>query len=361
MAEEDKDKSERATPFKLEEAKKRGQGARSVDFVSLFIIGGLVASINAWSGDLIRTGARIGTQLLDSAPQMLKLSSVASPWLSSLLIQILILMAPFFAVAALAAMVANLVQSGPTFTAFPLKPDIQRINPVSGFKRLFSLRTLYDGAKTVFKFVVLSVVAYLAIKAFVPSLLGIQQADPRGYLPALFDHARSLLFMLLLVLAVIGLLDLAYNRWDFGKRMMMSRREIKDEVKRREGDPAVRAKLKELQRETAKRAKSLKRVSDADVLITNPEHFAIALRYEKTSMRAPCVLAKGAGELAQAMKRLARSQGTPLIESRELARKLFRSGEIDRPVGNEFFEPLARVYAEVYARREAHLAMEIRR
>jgi flagellar biosynthesis protein FlhB len=269
-------------------------------------------------------------------------------------------MAPFFAVAAVAAVVSNSIQSGPTLTGFPIKPDLQRINPVSGFKRLFSLRILFETAKTIVKFAALSFVGYLAIEALLPSLFAIQQADPKGYLPLLFDNARSVLFILLLVLCAIGLLDLAYNRWDFGKRMMMSRREIRDEVKRREGDPAVRAKLRELQREAVKRAKSLKRVPEADVLITNPNHYAIALRYDRRSMQAPNVLAKGAGELAQSMKRVARAGGVPIVENKNLAKGLFAGSEIDQPVASEFFEPLARVYADVYGRRDARLALEIR-
>jgi flagellar biosynthesis protein FlhB len=361
MAEEDKDKSENATPFKLEEARKRGQVAKSVDFVSIFVVGALLAGIMAWFDNLIQSGARMGSRLFEMAPHTLESSAATSSWLSGLLLQALVMIAPFLGIAALAAFIGNLVQSGATFSGHPVKPDFQRINPAQGFKRLFSLRALYDGAKTLVKLVALSVVAYLAIRELLPSILAVQQADPRGYLVVVFNCVRFLLFALLLVLCAVGLLDLAYNRWDFGKKMMMSRRELKDEVKRREGDPQIRARIRELQQEMVKRAKSLKNVPDADVLITNPEHFAIALEYDKRTMPAPCVTAKGSGDIAQQMKRVARLNNVPIIENKPLARRLFAAGDLDQPVGQEFFESLAQVFAQVHSRRQPRATLEIGR
>lgn len=360
MAEEDKDKSEQATPFKLEEARRRGQVARSVDFVSFLVVGALVAGINSWSDRMTESGVRLASRALHAGPEVLGSTTDAAAWLSSLMVEILAVVAPFLALAVLAAVLGNIVQSVPTFTAFPLKPDLQRLNPVSGFKRLFSMRALYDGIKTIVKLLALGLVAYLAIDALLPSLLTAQQADPKGYLPLMFDLASSVLFKLLLALCAIGLIDLAYNRWDFGKRMMMSRREVRDEVKRREGDPAVRARLREIQQEILKRAKSLKRVPDADVLITNPEHYAVALQYDRATMQAPCLIAKGAGLLAQEMKRTARVARVPFVENPALARRLFAGAEVGQPVPSDVFESVARVYVALHARKDVEFNLALR-
>jgi flagellar biosynthetic protein FlhB len=361
MAEEEKDKSEPATPFKLEEARRHGQVARSVDFVSVSVLAALVAAVYAWSLTLVEDGARLGAGLLGRSHQVVFEAATIQSWLSALLVYCLAMSVPFLVAGAIAAVLANVVQSGVTFTAFPLKPDLQRINPVNGFKRLFSLRTLYEGAKTVVKFTLLSAVAYVAIEAVLAGLLQIQHAEARTYLPVLFDHVGWLLFILLLVLAAIGFMDFAYNRWDFGRRMRMSHREIREEIKRREGDPAIRARLRELRQEAIKRAKSLKRVPEADVLITNPDHYAIALRYERETMDAPQVTAKGVGELARSMKQLAKASGVPMVEDRVLARGLYARATIDGPVAFEHFEAIARIYARLFVRDEGRPMVEVRR
>jgi flagellar biosynthesis protein FlhB len=360
MAEEEKDKSEPATPFKLEEARRRGQVARSIDFVTVAVVAALVASVYAWALALVRNGARLGAAMLDHSHEMVFSPSTIQAWIAALLVDSLAMMLPFFAAAAVAAVLANMVQSGIAFTAFPLKPDLQRINPVNGFKRLFSLRTVYEGVKTLVKLVALGVAAYIAIAAALASLLQLQHADAKSYLPVLTDHAGFLLFVLLAVLVVIGLIDFAYNRWDFSKRMMMSHREIREEVKRREGDPMIRARLRELRQEAAKRAKSLKRVPEADVLITNPDHYAVALRYDRDAMAAPHVTAKGVGELARAMKALAVAHAVPMFENRALARRLYAAAAIDQPVAGEFFESVARIYARVFAAGAVRPAVEAR-
>src|SRR6266568_3916002 len=219
MAEQEKDRTEPATPFKLEEAKHRGQVSKSLDFISLVMLSAFLAALYAWADDLARFGLRLSVGALESGAELAFTPPVAATWLGKISLATLALVAPFLAAAVLAAVVANLVQTGAIFSAFPLKPDFQRLNPALGFKRLFSLKVLVETGKTILK--------------------------------------------LVLVFILIVLMDLAYSRWDYARQMMMSRRELKDEIKRREGDPHVRARIRELQREAAKRAKSLKRLPEA--------------------------------------------------------------------------------------------------
>ncbi len=177
--------------------------------------------------------------------------------------------------------------------------------------------------------------------------------DPQTFAPFLLDSARGLVFKLLIALLVVALIDLLYTRWDYARQMRMSRREIKEEVKRREGDPHVRAKLRELQKEAAKRAGSLQRVPEADVLITNPTHLAVALRYERHEMAAPVVLAKGAGEHAARMRELAGRHRVAVVEDRPLARALYRGVGVDQAIPEEFYPAVAGILARVFRARQA--------
>lgn len=360
MAEQEKDKSEQATPFKQQEAKRRGQVAKSLEFNSFFAVVGLLAVVYMWGAEFVRYGLHHARVTFEQAGDQVFDIPHLMTWFRTIAVDTGYLVAPFFAVAAIVAVGANMVQTGPVFTAFPLKPDIQRINPVAGFKRIFSLKMVFEAIKSVIKLALFGMTAYLLISALLPAELGLMHTDPRGYVPILFDQTTSLVFKLAMVLLIVAALDFAYTRWDHAKKLMMSRRELKEEVKRREGDPLVRAKQRELQKEAVKRAKSASRVPEADVLITNPTHYAVALRYERGRMQAPVILGKGSGELALAMRRLAERHDVPVFERRALARRLFVEGDIDAPVPADLYEPVARVYADLYARKSPEVRLEVR-
>jgi flagellar biosynthetic protein FlhB len=218
---------------------------------------------------------------------------------------------------------------------------------VAGFKRVFTKRLLVESAKSVFKLVVLVVVAYITFSSHWQDLAEVA-AKPVGVQVSWFCSVASmLLFRLLFALLIFALIDLALVRWQFAKQMRMSRRDMKEEVKRREGDPLIRSKIRQLQRENLKQSKSLNRVADADVLITNPIHFAVALKYVRGEMSAPVVIAKGSERWAADMRKIANKYNIPTFERRNLARQLFRRAIIDHPVPSETFVDVARVYADL--------------
>jgi len=194
------------------------------------------------------------------------------------------------------------------------------------------------------------------LRDLVPPLLALLQMAPSSYLDATFSHAKLIVFKLAVAIAVIAIIDLVYTRWSFADKQKMSRREVKDEVKHREGDPRIRARLRELRRETLARSKALRRLPEADVLITNPTHIAVALLYRKESMAAPVMLAKGTGELAEQMKVLARKHRVPIVENRTLARALFNRADVEQKIPEEFFAAIARLLVWVYALRDARTA-----
>jgi flagellar biosynthetic protein FlhB len=238
------------------------------------------------------------------------------------------------------------------FSTRALQPDFERINPAAGLKRLVSTRMLVEAAKSLLKLAALGALAYFAIKAFAIGHLGLGQGDPRGYAKLVVDAGITLVAWLLPALALIALADLLYTRRQYLERMRMSRRELREELKQREGDPRIRARIRELRREMLKRARALRRVKDADVLITNPTHLAVALAYRRAEMSAPSVVAKGAGELAARMAAAARRHGVPVVRNARLARGLFRATGVDEPIGPAHFADVARILAWVLARRE---------
>ncbi len=350
--EQEQNRNDPATPFKLKEAHDRGVVAKSTELNTAFITLAFLGLLFASGRTLFERQLRLDAALLSQAHQPGFSESVALAWLSGVLMETLALLAPVFIVVLIAGVLASLLQTGPVFSFQPLKPDFDRINPASGFKRLLSMRLVFEAVKNLIKLGLFGYAIYALLDGLMPLLLGLAQTDPLAYARIALETIVALLFKLALVMLAIALLDFAYVRRDFAKRMMMSRRELREEHKRREGDPQVRARIRELQREMRKRAKALRRVPEADVLITNPTHVAVALRYRREEMSAPQVLAKGAGELAGRMKRIARRRGVPIVENRPLARQLFLRGELDAPIPEAAYAEAARVLAWAYALRE---------
>lgn len=351
MAEQEQNRNEPATPFKLREARKRGQVAKSTE-VNSFAALCAAMGILYFLGDSLGQGQlELSSQLLGNAHRIVLEGSSAAALFEMVAHQLLGIYWPVLAIAVTVAIAANVFQTGPVFSFFPLKPDIQRMSPVQGFKRLFSKRLLFEAIKTLVKFTILGVAVYQSIVAFLPKILTLMDIPPQSYGHFLLTHGRQLMFQLLLLLMLVALFDLAYNRWDFGKRMRMSQREMKDEVKRREGDPQLRAKLRQLQKEAVRRASALQRVPEADVLITNPQHLALALHYDGETMVAPKIVAKGAGELALKMREVASRHHIPIVENRTLARKLFRHAGINETVPEDLYPVVARLMSWVLLMR----------
>jgi flagellar biosynthesis protein FlhB len=359
MQEQEQNRTEQATPFKLNEARKRGQVAKSLDFNILIVVCGLLGAIAIWGGAQWTRLCELCAQLLAGAAEWQIDAGSVTQLGASVGMAALTIILPFAVTGLVFAIIANIVQTGPIFSGEPLKPKFERLNPVAGFKRVFNKKMLFEGLKSLLKLGFFGTIAGAFFVALWPSLPAIEGGGVDQQMRWLGSSALGLLFRLGLALALVGLLDLLFTRWSYGKQMMMSRRELKEEVKRREGDPQVRARIRELQRENLKQARSMSRVPDADVLITNPEHLAIALRYDRERMSAPVVLAKGADKWAQEMRSIASRHQIPRFEDRKLARLLFRRAQIDQPIPPESYLDVARLYAEIRQREIAQARYEV--
>jgi flagellar biosynthesis protein FlhB len=361
MQEQEQNRTEPATEFKLREARKRGQIAKSTDFNILVIVCGLLTAIAIWGQAQWTRLCELCARLFAGAATF-QVDVDGTTHLGEILTrEALTALLPFAATGFAFAIVANVVQTGPILSGEPIKPKFERLNPVAGFKRLFNKRVLFEALKSVLKLGFFAAIAYGFFVSLWPGLTTLAAGGLAAQMQWLGSSAVGLLFRLGLALAVVGLLDLLYVRWSYGRDMMMSRRELKEEIKRREGDPQIRARIRELQRENLKQARSMSRVPEADVLITNPQHLAVALSYDRERMSAPVVIAKGAEAWAAEMRSIAGRHGIPRFENRRLARLLFRRAQLDQPIPPESFLDVARLYAELGKRERAEARYEVAR
>jgi len=354
MAEQDLDRNAEATPYKLQKAKEKGQVAKSADVVSAVVFAVAVVYLT-WQGwDAMRSQFRFDQAMLIQAGQ----ANAAMLWpaVTRAMVDTFAWLAPFFASIMLAAIVANMAQTGPVLSFDPVKADFDRLNPVNGFKKVFSMRTLFDLGRALVKLALLLGVAYLALQALAPQFYNLASLSPLGHLKTLLDDVSSLGLKMVMIVGAIALIDLIFTKREFAKKMRMSARELKDETKNREGDPRVRARMRELRREMRKRSQSLCQTKNADVLLTNPTHVAVALRYVHGQMASPQVMAKGAGFLAAAMRQIAARHGIPVVQSPSLARRLFKELDVNHHVPQHMFAEVARIIVWVFAMRERQTA-----
>lgn len=352
MAEQDLDRNEAATPYKLQKARERGQTAKSTDVVAAVVFAVAVVYLT-WRGfGAVANQFRFDQAVLIHAGRMDASGAGLWPIIERSLRAAMALCAPFFAALMLAAVVGNMMQTGPILSFDPVKMDFDRINPVNGLKKLFSMRVLFDAARALVKLALLTLVAALGLKALVGQFYALASLSAVGYLHVLLDDLGSVGLKMALVLGLIALLDLMYTRREFAKKMRMSQRELKDEAKHREGDPRIRARLRELRREMLKRSQALRQTRNADVLITNPTHIAVALKYEHGRMASPQLLAKGAGHMAAAMREIAARHRIPVVQNPALARRIYKELPVDHPVPPELYAQVARIIVWVFAMRK---------
>jgi flagellar biosynthesis protein FlhB len=349
----DMDLTHDATPYKLEKARGRGQVAKSRELVSVAVFTAAMAYLawrgwGAWRDQFLFDQALLlqATRLDGSAQNLWRLidrSLLAALWMAL----------PFFGVLVVAAAVANMAQTGPVFAFEALKFDFSRLDPANSVKNLFNVQLVFNGARSVVKLLLLTAAAWMVLNSVAADMRHIGALTPAGLLHALLDALASLGLKLALVLWLIALVDVMFTRRQFARKMRMSSREFKDEIKQREGDPRVRGRLRELRNELRKRTAALRNTRNADVLVTNPTHVATALRYEHGQMAAPELIAKGSGHLAAAMRAIAARHNIPVVQSPSLARKLFRELDVERPLPPEYFGEVARIIVWVMAMKQA--------
>ncbi|VVE50328.1 flagellar biosynthesis protein FlhB [Pandoraea communis] len=354
MADQDLDRNEKATPHKLRKAREKGSVGKSADVPAavVFIVAVAYCHANAW--DAINRFLAIEQRLFASmslASARDRIYSIAL-W-KSVLGQLSDLFFPLLFAICIGGGLANVVQTGPVFAPKALVLDINRLNPVNGFKKLLSMRSLFDTARALLKLTVLAVVTYLAMQHIAPNLVSLAALPPQGMVRLFLNDLTSIGLACGAALACLAVLDFAYSRREFNKQMRMSRREVKDESKQREGDASIRARLKAMRKEMLAKMTSVADTKNADVIITNPTHFAVALRYEHGVMSSPQVLSKGTGQLAWMIRTIAMRHAIPIVQNPPLARELYFRALIGHHVPAHTFAQVARIMVWVLSMRDA--------
>ena len=347
----DLDRNEAATAYKLQKAHERGSIVKSAEVTFAVVLLAATACVYGLGESTLRqAGELLATGLVASGRASITSQGAASI-AHALAGTALQGVAPLLFVLWTAATLTAAFQARGVFSTQPLKPDFDRLNPAKGLERLFSMKSLFDLLRNCVKLVVLVAAGTIWGHHHLADIVGVQGLSTRSQTHtamALIGGAFGLAAALFILFAAI---DWMFNRWDYARQMRMSKREVKDEHKEREGDPRIKSRLRELRMEWLRRARSVAKVKSADVLVTNPTHYAVALQYRHGETPAPVITARGAGELALRMREEARRRRVPVVENPPLARALFKVRGAEPFVPEEHFQDVARILRWVYSRR----------
>lgn len=346
------EKTEPATSKKLDDVRKEGQVAKSKELISAVSLLALFVLIKVYIGivgekllkvfqDFYNTFDKIISSSATGLPMNLSLEAV-----KQMLISIVLIAAPFLIVAVIIAFLLNVLQQKWMVTANPLQPKASKISPLSGFKRIFSVKQLVELLKAIAMMAVIGIVAYQTIKDKLPLILTFYNIPLYTAIAAVGNILVDMGIRVSAVFLIIGFADLIFQRHKFKTDNMMTKQEVKDEFKNSEGDPQVKGQVKRRMMEISRR-RMMEALPEADVVITNPTHFAVALKYEPNSGKAPVVIAKGADYLAFQIKDKAKEYHIEIVENKPLARILYHNVDIGMEIPPELYQVVAEILARV--------------
>jgi len=349
MAEESfQEKTEKPTPKKIADARKKGTVAQSREIPSAIILltalgffffsgSWMFSSMSEFMGGMLRN---IGSFRIHDITTASTLSII-------ILKNVLSIILPFMLAVVVAGIVANIVQIGFLFSPEAFSPKLSKFNPINGIKKLFSLKSLVELVKSLIKITFVGGIAYLTIKTELKTIPTLMQMDIKDIISFIGITSLRICLYVSLALIIMAVLDYAYQKYEHTKSLKMTKQEVKDENKQTEGDPKVKARIRSIQIEMSRR-RMMESVPEADVVITNPTHLAIALKFDSEKMVAPKIVAKGAGKIAERIREIAGENHVPIVENKPLARTLFKIAEIGDYIPAELYQAVAEVLAYVY-------------
>lgn len=344
------DKTEKATPKKLEEARKEGRVAKSVDLINGFMLLILFVILKLFGNFMSDFFSKSFVKFYNQTPvYSSEIFDVSKAMIlgREIIIDIVLISAPIMLAGFVIAFIGNIAQVGWKITGKPLKPKLERINPISGAKRLFSKDKIVELIKAVAKILAIGLVSYNAVKDKWKFLLNLYDYEFMQAILNILEIVIDVGIRISVVFVIIGVFDFAYQKWKYLHDLKMTKQEVKDEYKQMEGDPQVKGRIKQKMREASRR-RMMQELPKADVVITNPTHFAVAIQYDKETMEAPVVIAKGADYVAQNIKEAAREHNIEIVENKPLARILYHNVPIGEQVPTELYEMVAQVLVYVY-------------
>ncbi len=347
------EKTEPATQKKLSDARKKGQVAQSKDLGNGVLLVVFIIILRVFMGYLgesfIGSFNEVYSKMSDYAANSGHDFNInmAQHTFQEVLISILLILLPFLGIGVVAAFIIDLVQVKWKVTTDPLKPKFNKLNPVSGVKRLFSLQSLVNLLKSILIIAALIIVVYNEVKDEIGSIYSFYDKPLQVSIEYIGDFILDVGLKISVIMVLIGILDYVYQKIKFKNDMKMTKQEVKDEYKNSEGDPKVKAQQRQRMRQASMR-RMMKCVPTADVVITNPTHFAVAVKYEQGKARAPIVVAKGEDFLAAKIKDVAKEANVTIVENKPLARMLYYNVDIDQEIPPELYQAVAEVLAFVY-------------
>lgn len=350
MADEKKEqeRTEEATPRRREEVREKGQVAKSRELASVAVLGAsLVYFYFGASGLMTRIMDMMKAHFIRAGSLTLTIDTLPS-FVIEMALQSSAILAPFLIMVVVAGLAANLLQVGFMFSPKSIAPKFSKIDPLKGFERMFSLRSLSELVKSVLKIIIIAMVAWLTVRSEIASTLPLMDQDANAILIYISRVSFKILAMTCWVLLALAVLDYVYQKWEFERSIKMTKQEIRDENKQTEGDPLIKSRIRRLQREAA-RKRMMAAVPKADVVITNPQHLAVALHYAPEKMNAPVVVAKGADFMAAKIREIAASHRIPIIENKPLAHLLYRLVQLDQAIPETLYKAVAEILALVYS------------
>jgi flagellar biosynthetic protein FlhB len=348
------EKTEAATPKRLSDARKKGQVAKSKELTNAFGLLALFVTLKIFVGFVGSNfiyvfkwmyGNRM-PDFVDSQKDGMSVPAVLS-LLVPVFLRMLMIMAPFLVVGIMVCLLGEIVQVGWQVSTEPMKPSLNKINPINGFKRIFSKKSIFELFKSILKVIIIFWVAYNTLKDKAPMLFELYDINLKGAVALVGDIIIDTGLKISLFYFIIGIADYIYQRRKFNEDMKMTKQEVKDEYKDTEGNPQIKQRQRQKMQEVSQR-RMMQSVPEADVVITNPTHLAIALKYDADESVAPVVVAKGEDYVANKIKEVARENNIMIMENKPLARALYATVDIGQEIPPELYEAVAEILALVY-------------
>ncbi|HHV98989.1 MAG TPA: flagellar biosynthesis protein FlhB [Clostridiaceae bacterium] len=344
------DKTEKATPKKRRDARRRGQILKSQEITSAVILLLVFVVIRISGGYIYRKLAAYTEEVIVEYSKIddLFVIDTISKYFAKTIVQTFMILAPILAAAFAGAVVMEYAQVGFLLTSKTLGFKFSRLNPINGIKRVFSLRGVVELVKALLKICIVGYVAYSFIRGEATNIINVMSMDLKGVVQYLAVTSLNLAIRLCVMLVILGLFDYGYQWWQYEREMKMTKQEVKEEYKMMEGNPEIKSKIKQKQRQISMR-RMLQEVPKADVIITNPTHYAVALKYDPKESNAPVVVAKGVDFIAARIKEVAKENSIEIVENKVLARTLYEKVDIGETIPQELYQAVAEVLAFVYS------------
>ncbi len=349
MEEEDKDsKTEEPTTKRLTDAEEKGNFAQSKEMTSAFILA--MATLSFIMAGSFSTKRMMGTwhNIISQIHSIQLTIDQVQGLLAWTAKNILIILSPILLSIMLGGLIANLIQTGGfKMSAHPLKPKFNKLNPLTGVKRLFSKNSVMELFKSLLKIAIISWIAFTTIKGHFPEIPPLMGFSVEQTFLFLGKVMIEIMLKVLLMIVFIAFIDFAFQKYTYTENLRMTKQQVKDERKDTEGNPQIKQRIRTVQLEMM-RKRMMAAVPDADVVVTNPTHFAIAIKYDRNKHEAPVVVAKGQGDIALKIREIAKANEVPLVEDKPLARLLYKSVEIGQVIPANLYRAVAEILAYVY-------------